>query len=173
LATVSRLTATIRANDPSYEAELNWWTSPFASGDGVPQAVLPSVEAAGHVDAGRHFPAPYASPRAKHVEVVQSTIADRSKIVVLSTHHEDARLDVLRCGEALSTILLRCTASGLATCTLTHMTELAQSREIIRELTGQRGMPQLLIRIGYSRHGDAALAATPRRPLADVLERRF
>ncbi|MBY0286297.1 MAG: NAD(P)H nitroreductase [Mycobacteriaceae bacterium] len=168
LATVSRLTATIRANDPSYEAELNWWTSPFASGDGVPQSALLSVEAAGHIDAGRHFPAPYAAaPRAGHVEV------DRSKIVVLSTHHEDARLDVLRCGEALSTVLLRCTASGLATCTLTHMTELAQSREIVRELTGQRGMPQLLIRIGYSRHADAAVAATPRRPLAEVLERRF
>ena len=166
LATVSRLTATIRTNDPSYRAELNWWTSPFASGDGVPQSALLSVEAAGHIDVGRRFPSPYAAPRAEDVEV------DRSKIVVLSTHHEDARLDVLRCGEALSAVLLRCTASGLATCTLTHMTELAQSREIVRELTGQRGMPQLLIRIGYSRHADAALAATPRRPLADVLERR-
>lgn len=166
LATVSRLTATLRANDPSYEAEINWWTSPFASGDGMPQSALRSVETAGRIDVGRRFPTPYASPHAETVDV------DQSKIVVLSTHHEDARLDVLRCGEALSAILLRCTASGLATCTLTHMTELAQSREIIRELTGQRGMPQLLIRIGYPRHTDAALAATPRRPLADVLERR-
>ena len=68
--------------------------------------------------------------------------------MVLSTHHEDARLDVLRCGEALSAVLLECTVVGLATCTLTHMTELASSREIVRELTGQRGTPQLLIRIG-------------------------
>lgn len=145
---------------------MNWWTSPFASGDGVPQSALLSVEAAGHIDVGRRFPSPYAATHAEDVEV------DRSKIVVLSTHHEDARLDVLRCGEALSAVLLQCTASGLATCTLTHMTELAQSREIVRELTGQRGMPQLLIRIGYPRPADAALAATPRRPLADVLERR-
>jgi hypothetical protein len=41
-------------------------------------------------------------------------------IFVLSTHSEDARLDVLRCGEALSAVLLEGTFAGLATCTLTH-----------------------------------------------------
>ena len=92
--------------------------------------------------------------------------------MVLSTHHEDARLDVLRCGEALSAVLLECTVAGLATCTLTHMTELAPSREIVRGLTGQRGMPQLLIRIGQSSVDDAERRTTPRKALTDVLEFR-
>jgi hypothetical protein len=47
------------------------------------------------------------------------------------------------------------------------MTELASSREIIRELTGQHGLPQVLVRIGQA-EDTAPLAATPRRPLDDV-----
>ena len=87
-----------------------------------------------------------------------------------STHHEDARLDVLRSGEALSAVLLECTVAGLATCTLTHMTELASSREIVRGLIGQRGTPQLLIRVGQTTVADPEVAPTPRKRLADVLE---
>ncbi len=152
LADASRLTETIRANDPSYAAELSWWTLPFAT----------SVE----VDIRRSFPGD-ATDQHPH-----RGGPDRSKIVVLSTHNEDARLDVLRCGEALSAVLLECTAAGLATCTLTHMTELAPSREIVRGLIGQRGKPQLLIRIGQPSVDDADLGATPRKALTDVLEFR-
>ncbi len=166
LANASRLTEAIRGYDPSYAAELSWWTSPSASGEGVPQTALTSAAAASRVDVARTFPTPHAGNRDEQVEF------DRSKIVVLSTHHEDARLDVLRCGEALSSVLLECTAAGLATCTLTHMTELAQSREVVRELTGQRGVPQLLIRIGRPPVTDVELAATPRKPLSAVLEFR-
>ena len=64
-------------------------------------------------------------------------------------------------------------ATGLATCVLPHMTELAPSHEIIRGLTGQRGMPQLLIRIGQPPAGDAERGTTtPREALTDVLEFR-
>lgn len=164
LAEASRLTETIRANDPSYAAELSWWTSPFAPSGGVPQAALTST--ADQVDVKRSFPGAGADQHTNRAGV------DQSKIVVLSTHHEDARLDVLRCGEALSSVLLECTVAGLATCTLTHMTELAPSREIVRGLTGQRGMPQLLIRIGRPIKTGAEPAATRRKPLSQVLEFR-
>jgi hypothetical protein len=97
---------------------------------------------------------------------------DRSAIIVLSTGHEDARVDVLRCGEALSAVLLECTVAGLATCTLTHMTEVMPSRDIIRQLTGQIGSPQLLIRIGVAPSDQQQAPATPRRALAEVLEFR-
>ncbi len=150
LANASRLTETIRANDPSYAAELSWWTSPFATSAAV--------------DIRRTFPGTDQHPHRGG--------SDHSRIVVLSTHHEDARLDVLRCGEALSAVLLECTVAGLATCTLTHMTELAPSREIVRGLTGQRGMPQLLIRIGQPSFDDAERRTTPRKALTDVLEFR-
>ena len=49
------------------------------------------------------------------------------------------RWNVLRCGEALSAVLLECTVAGMATCTLTHMTEIAQSRDIITR--HHRNMP--------------------------------
>ncbi len=167
LAQASRLTQQIRENDPTYEAELDWWTSPSVSGEGVPQSALVSAAEAAQVDVARDFPTPATGRR------VDASGGDQSKIVVLSTHHEDARVDVLRCGEALSGVLLDCTVAGLATCTLTHMTELAPSREIVREITGQRGLPQLWVRIGETPvGGPAILPETPRRPVADVLEVR-
>ena len=165
LADASRLTQEIRQSDPSYEAELQWWTSPFVSGEGVPQSALVSAAQAALVDVARDFP--FRSTGGP----VDAT-PDQSKIVVLSTHHEDGRLDVLRCGEALSALLLECTVAGLATCTLTHMTELAPSREIVRELTGQHGLPQLLVRVGTSPDDGEGAAKTPRRPLDDVFEVR-
>jgi hypothetical protein len=163
LAEASRLTQQIRENDPTYDAELVWWTSPFVAGEGVPQSALVSATEAAHVDVARDFPTTDRRVDDDHV--------DQSKIVVLSTHHEDARLDVLRCGEALSAVLLECTVAGLATCTLTHMTELAPSREIVRDLTGQHGLPQLLVRVGHAPVGDGAVPdRSPRRPLSDVFE---
>ncbi len=166
LAEASRLTKEIRENDPSYEAELQWWTSPFVAHEGIPPGSLVSAAEAARVDVARDFPTAAPGPRRT------GSGADQSKIVVLSTHHEDARLDVLRCGEALSAMLLECTMAGMATCTLTHMTELAPSREIIRELTGQHGLPQLLVRVGQPPAEDSAPPATPRRPLDEVLHIR-
>jgi len=58
----------------------------------------------------------------------------------------------------------------MATCTLTHMTELAASREIVGELVAQPH-PQVLIRVGTG-PTDEPVRATPRRPVADVLRFR-
>ena len=166
LAEASRLTETLRRYDTSYQDELRWWTSPFASDMGVPQSELVSSSEAARVDVGRTFPP--AGGGGRHAAVDH----DRSKIVVLSTRHDDTRLDVLRCGEALSAVLLECTVAGMATCTLTHMTELAPSRDIIRQLTGSPGQPQLLIRVGKSPAKDPHPGGTARRPLTEVLEIR-
>jgi len=166
LAEASRLTGHLRSADPSYQSELDWWTSPFALTDGIPQMSLVSDSEAGRVDVARTFPSARPTDRRPDISV------DRSKIIVLSTTHEDARCDVLRCGEALSAVLLECTLAGLATCTLTHMTEVAPSRDIIRQLMGQTGSPQLLIRIGIAPSGQPQVPATPRRPLTEVLEFR-
>jgi hypothetical protein len=92
-------------------------------------------------------------------------------IAVLSTHG-DSRRDALGCGEVLSDVLLEATLAGLATCTLSHMTELEDSRNVIRELIGDSGNPQLLIRIGEVPAPGDRPPATPRRPLAEVLQSR-
>ena len=129
----------------------------------MPHSALVSESEAGRVDVARTFP--LARPTDRRPDIG----GDRSKIIVLSTLQEDARADVLRCGEALSAVLLECTVAGLATCTLTHMTEVLPSRDIIRQLTGQIGSPQLLIRIGVA-PSDQHPPATPRRPVTEVLE---
>ncbi|MGJ6123973.1 NAD(P)H nitroreductase [Mycolicibacterium sp. Y3] len=94
---------------------------------------------------------------------------DHSETVVLSTSHEDSRHDLLRCGEALSAVLLECTMAGQATCTLSHMTELAQPRELLRALIDQRGTPQVLIRVGQA-EVKPGFTMTPRKSLAQVMD---
>ncbi|WP_454561343.1 Acg family FMN-binding oxidoreductase [Mycobacterium haemophilum] len=163
LAEASQLTEALRRDDVSYHAELQWWTSPFALAEGVPPDALPSVSERQRVDVARDFPARSNAERRVEVEV------DWSKILVLSTA-EDSRAEVLGCGEVLSTVLLECTMAGMATCTLTHLIELDESRDIVRGLIGERGEPQVLIRVGIAPPMEELPAATPRRPLDDVLE---
>ncbi|WP_039891097.1 Acg family FMN-binding oxidoreductase [Mycobacterium xenopi] len=166
LAEASRLTEAIRRNDPSYQSELNWWTTPFDLDHGVPPSARVSASEAGRVDVARAFPATGYEDRRPEIDV------DHSKILVLSTH-DDTPSEFLRCGEALSAVLLDCTIAGLATCTLTHMTEVTPARELIQRLSGQPGLPQLLIRVGSVPAAERQVPATPRRPLSDVLEFRL
>lgn len=162
LAEASRLTELLRRDDASYHAELEWWTSPFAVSEGVPPDELASISERRRVGVARDFPARYRANRRAEVAV------DWSKILVLSTA-EDTRAEVLRCGETLSTVLLECTMAGMATCTLTHLIEVDASRDVVRGLIGNRGEPQVLIRAGIAPPMEHLPAATPRRPLADVL----
>jgi hypothetical protein len=76
----------------------------------------------------------------------------------------------LRCGEMLSAVLLDATMAGFATCPLTHITELAASREIVAALIGQDTIPQVLIRVGLAPVIEEVPPVTPRRPIEDVLE---
>jgi hypothetical protein len=165
LAEASQLTEALRRDDASYHAELQWWTSPFALSEGIPPEALASASERWRVDVARDFPARSNADRRADVAV------DWSKILVLSTAG-DARAEVLGCGEALSTVLLECTMAGMATCTLTHLIEVDKSRDIVRRLIGERGEPQVLVRVGIAPPMEDLPAATPRRPLDDVLEIR-
>jgi hypothetical protein len=149
LVEASRLTEALRRDDAAYHAELEWWTSPFASTEGVPPSALLSDKERHRVDVAREFPVRNHQDRRPEVAV------DWSKILVLSTP-EDTRADVLRCGEALSTVLLECTLAFLATCTLTQLIELDASREIVRSLLHDGGHPQVLIRAGLAPPMEAA-----------------
>jgi hypothetical protein len=165
LADASRLTEAIRHNDPSYQSELRWWTSPFDLDHGVPPSARVSASEAGRVEVARAFPTTGYEQRRPMIDV------DHSKILVLSTR-DDTRSEVLRCGEALSAVLLECTIAGMATCALTHMTEVTPARELIQRLSGQPGLPQVLIRVGGIPAVERHVPATPRRPLSGVLEFR-
>jgi nitroreductase len=166
LVEASQLSAALRRDDSSYHAELQWWTSPFALVQGVPPHALASDTERLRVDVGRDFPVRGHQYRRAEIK------ADESKILVLSTP-QDTRLDVLRCGEVLSTVLLECTMAGMATCPLTHLIETGESRDIVRNLIGQRGEPQVVIRVGITPPFDNPSPPTPRRPLHSVLEVRL
>lgn len=163
LADASRRSEEHRREDASYRYELLWWTHHSDSSDGVPPPALASSAEASRVDVGRDFPAYGAGDRRPEIE------RDHSKILVLSTF-DDSRENILRCGEALSRVLLECTVAGLATCTLTHMIEVHASREAVRRLTGRRAEPQVLIRIGRAADAGSPAAHTERRPIGDVLQ---
>ncbi|MCV7444410.1 nitroreductase family protein [Mycobacterium paraense] len=166
LADASRLTDSLRRYDDSYQLELHWWTSPLREAEGIPDSALISQSDARRVDVNRRFPVDPSDERSS------AGTYDQAKVLVLSTPR-DTRVDALNCGAALSAILLECTMAGLATCPVTHLTELVCSRDIISDLTGRRAaVPQVLIRVGIEPEGELQPKPTPRRPLSDVLEIR-
>ncbi|BBY37283.1 hypothetical protein MMAN_14170 [Mycobacterium mantenii] len=165
LVQASLFTEALRRDDWSYHVELDWWTSPFVVTEGVPATALASESEHIRVDVGREFPVRSHTQRRMEVEV------DCSKIFVLSTP-EDTRTDVLGCGEALSTVLLECTVAGMATCTLTHLIEVDESRDIVRGLIAGHGEPQVLVRVGMAPPTERPPVPTSRRPLNEVLEIR-
>lgn len=165
LAQASELTESLRLYDASYHAELRWWTAVFEVSDGIPHSSLVSAAESDRVDVGRTFPVTHH--RGRRAEVAE----DHSKIVVLSTY-DGTHESVLRCGEMLSAVLLDATMAGLATCTLTHITEIQASRDIVAQLIGQPTIPQVLVRIGRAPSIDDVPPPTPRRPIRDVFEIR-
>ena len=108
-----------------------------------PDSALVSSSEAERVDVARVFPP--AGGRHRRVRRRPRPLQDRGPL-----HLRTTGPDVLRCGEALSAVLLECTVAGMATCTLTHMTEMAASRKIIAQIAGTTGQPQVLIRVGRS-----------------------
>lgn len=165
LAEASRLTESHRRHDIYYHDELRWWTEPSRPYRGVPPSALVSEEEQGRVDIGRAFPVSGHGNRCPEVRT------DEAKILVLTTPG-DTRADALRCGETLSTVLLMCTAAGLGTCALTHVTELPESRATIENLIGDQGVPQVLIRVGTAPTIEENRTPTPRLPLSDVMQIR-
>jgi len=163
LAVASRLTESVRRCDDYYHDEMQWWTGTLGGYQGVPPSALVSEEERDRVGFNRTFPA------LQHADRRQDIRTDEAKIIVLSTP-EYTRADALNCGEALSTVLIECTVVGLATCTLTHVTELPKSRAVIQELTGSRAVPQLLVRAGNAPVSRDIPAPTPRRPLSEVMQ---
>jgi len=163
LAEASRLTEAMRRDDDSYHRELEWWTGSFREFEGIPPSALVSESERERVEVNRAFPVTGREDRRAAI------VRDQAKIVVLSTS-KDSRVDAFNCGQALSRVLLECTTVGLATCTLTHITEFQASRDVIRKLTGRKtGMPQVLVRVGHTPAREDSPAPTPRRPLSDVL----
>lgn len=158
----SALAASARAYDSPYHAELAWWSHRTqSSADGIQDSALLTVAEGRRVGLARDFPAVSNSRHDMGVAI------DDAKVVVLSTISDEPQ-DVVRCGITLSTVLIEATCAGLATCTVSHVTEIAQSRAMVASLTAGDSLPQVLVRIGKS--SDRSFRPpTPRRSIDDVL----
>ncbi|NUP25517.1 MAG: hypothetical protein HOQ44_02305, partial [Nocardia sp.] len=160
LSRASEHSAALRHYDMPYHSELQWWAGHESLAEGVPATALVSEVEAARVPVGRKFPTPVHAAHGGEQ-------ADGARLWVLSTT-EDSDRAWLRTGEALSEILLECTAAGLATCTLTHITELPTTRRIASTLIGGNGTAQVVLRVGHA-PDRAAEPPTPRRPVTDFL----
>ncbi|MBO0879845.1 MAG: NAD(P)H nitroreductase, partial [Mycobacterium sp.] len=121
LAEASQIATSLRLYDSAFHTEIGSWTGEFRASDGIPYSSLVSAAEGDRVDVGRHFPVTRGGER--RIEIPE----DHAKIVLLSTD-TDSHADALASGEALSAVLLECTMAGLATCTLTHITEVRTTR---------------------------------------------
>ncbi|NEW42012.1 hypothetical protein GV792_10380 [Nocardia cyriacigeorgica] len=158
LAAASEQSSALRRHDPHYQNELHWWAGNTANLEGIPASALASNAELSQVGVGREFP---AGPRALR----RGDLDDRAELAVLSSP-DDAPLHWLRSGEALSAALLEFTVAGLATCPLTHITELPSSRRIIAGLIPRPGVPQVVVRVGAAPQGPEQ-PPTPRRHVAE------
>lgn len=96
---------------------------------------------------------------------------DDGAVVALGTR-DDSPLAWLRAGEATSLVLLSATTLGLASCPLTEPLRVPETRAAVTEdVFGNVGFPQTLVRIGWAQVNADPLPPTPRRPLAEVVER--
>ncbi len=161
LAEASALTDAVRLYDSEYHHEITWWTTPYEVSDGIPHTALISAQEADRVDVGRTFPV--TGNRERRLDVGE----DQARLLVVSAL-DDSREGILAAGEALSTVLLDATMAGLSSCTLSHLTEVPVSREIVGALVG-RAAPQVVVRLGVASPLEEVPPPTPRRPLHDVL----
>ncbi|MFI5717120.1 Acg family FMN-binding oxidoreductase [Nocardia sp. NPDC051750] len=161
LAAASARSAALREYDPQYLNELHWWAGNDSPADGVPLSALVSAAELAQVGVGRAFPT--APPSLRRGE-----LTDASQLLVIGSA-ADGPLQWLRSGEALSAVLLECTAAGLTTCPLTHITEIPVSRRAIANLVPGPAEPQVVVRVGTA-PATAAQPPTPRRPVGDFLD---
>ena len=163
LTFATELAENLRRYDTPYHDELHWWTAPYEASEGIPYSALVSRHEGERVGIDRTFPTTHQPERRSAVP------GDHATILLLSTDG-DSHADALAVGEALSAILLECTVHDLATCPVTHLTELHVTRDLVQTLVERDAVPQVLIRVGVSPVTETKPPPTPRRGLPDVLE---
>ncbi len=155
------------AHDPAYLSELSQWrrTDPAddePATDGIPQTAIPEGAA------GRHSDVPvrdFSLGESSAVPPDAGPVPDEKPALLILGTDDDSPTQWLRAGESLSALLLRATVLGLRASMLGQVIDLPGTRSQLRNLLRLVGEPQMVLRVGY---GPTA-AATPRRPLSEVL----
>lgn len=161
LAVSTELAAGAELDDPAYRADLHHWTNrPSFTGDGVPVATAVRPEL-------RRVPVRDFAPEAT-AGLTAGGAHDQGASYVILFGGGDQPADLLTGGEALSALLLRATADGLATAPLSDAIEVEWPHQLLRGLLAGIGEPYLVIRIGYLPVAED-LPHAPRRDPRDVI----
>ncbi len=159
LESALREAAAIQGDAPGYHTETAVWSGATSGNDGIPAANL--LAAAPDPVHGRRF-----SPG--QIRQGHSDEPDGALFVVIGTASDDT-LSQLRAGEALSAVALHATLLGLASCPLSQVLEVGDTRRLLRDDVLDGAMaPQLVLRLGFAT-SQAPLPATPRRPISEIL----
>ncbi|MBD8505203.1 hypothetical protein HT102_01695 [Hoyosella sp. G463] len=148
--------------DADYQHDTHWWIGASTRDEGIPATALPRPGTSGA--AGRDF-------QTERGTLPAASTTDEARVLVLATAEASPEA-WLMAGQALSAVLLEATARGVATCTLTHMTEEPRPRELVHDAASRSGptlaRTQAAIRLGLA--SGPALPPVPRRRLEDLLE---
>jgi nitroreductase len=162
LAISTDLAASAELDDPDYRAELlRWTTRPEISGDGVPRstAVRPGL---------RRVPVRDFDPDGEG-GLAAGAGRDQGAAYVIVFGAGYRPIDLLLGGEALSALLLKATAEGLATAPLSDAVEVTWPRHLLRYLVSGLGEPYVVVRLGYADTTEP-LPPVPRRDAAEVID---
>jgi hypothetical protein len=159
LASATDQVTSIQFADAAYRAQLAAWVEARPADAGVPTAtaVRPSP---------RRVPVrQLTSGGVAELDPGEDTDSGARYAVVFTDGDQPG--DWLRAGEGLSAVLLAATAGGLATASISDVTETVVTRERLRRMLSGIGFPQMALRIGYAPSG--AAPTTPRRRPRDVI----
>ncbi|MEV5646704.1 hypothetical protein AB0L57_00505 [Nocardia sp. NPDC052254] len=160
LAAISDTASAARRDDRMYQNELNWWTGSSGTAEGIPPGSRISAAELSRVGVAREFPSVPPSDR-------RPDRVDEARLLALSTP-EDSPASWLHTGEALSAVLLECTAAGMNTCPVTHLTEVPSGRRALAALLPRHDVPQVLVRVGTTADRDPQPPITGRRRVGEV-----
>jgi len=144
--------------NPAWRRELATWMHPRRERDGLSVPGLPAAVAQLVV---RTFDFGFG------IAARDRQIADGSPLLAVLGTASDTPRDWFAAGQALEAALLRACVGGLQASFLNQPTALPASRARLGQLVRRRGFPQVVLRLGYPTD---ELAATPRRPLDEVLD---
>jgi nitroreductase len=163
LPMIRRLLATTHRdpqNDPEFVREWNEWTGRGAAdSDGVPLTSAGPLPEQQDMWVLRDFSAGTARPR------IPGDDFESDPLLVVVETFNDLRVAQLQAGQAMQRVLLTATAEGLTASFLSQLVEAPGARLALRDLSGGRLWPQIVLRLGFG----TPAPATPRRPLEEVL----
>ena len=164
LRTLITEAASVQAADAHYPDEMARWSGRHGCEDGVPAANTPA-------DGDDSAVLPMRTWAHGELPAQRSQTEDGATVLILGTSSDD-RLSQLRAGEAASAVLLHATDLGLASSVLSQPFEVPATRRTVRDQVVDGTLcPQLLIRIGWPPADSADIPRTPRRPVAETVER--